>query len=123
VSIVEANLTEDLNEFAETMEVVTLLKDQDLLNNRILRTISTFSKQAYKMTPAELSFLVQVYTSDEMASAVSIESGLYEIEGALISNSDRFSVEEFARIANSIRYQLSRDEQACFSKFLVHAAP
>lgn len=75
------------------------------------------------MTPAELSFFVQVYTSDEMVSATSIEQGLEKIEDALICNADRCSVEEFSRIANSIRYQLGRGEHKCFAKFLVHSAP
>jgi hypothetical protein len=48
------------------METISLLKDQGLLNNRIMRTISRYVDDVLKMSPLELSFFVQVFTSEEM---------------------------------------------------------
>lgn len=48
------------------METVSLLKDQGLLNNRLMRTITKFVDNVLSMSTLELSFFVQVYTSDEM---------------------------------------------------------
>lgn len=104
------------------MEVVTLLKDQDLLNNRILRSVAEYSRHVSKMSPSELSFFVQVFTSDEMQTATSIGTSLPAIEAALMQNADKFSVEEFARVANVVRSQANRDEE-CFLEFLETSLP
>jgi hypothetical protein len=69
-------MTADLENFSEAMEIVSLLKDQEMLSNRILRIVSTFVQHATKLTPSELCFYVQVYTSDEMMSVTDIIKGM-----------------------------------------------
>lgn len=71
------------------------------------------------MSTTELSFFVQVFTSDEMQQATVIKQGLNQIEEALLKNADNFSVEEFSRIANSIRHMVSEQDERVFDKFLV----
>ena len=101
------------------METVSLLKDQGLLNNRLMRTITKFVDNVLSMSTLELSFFVQVYTSDEMYQATVIKHGLKQIEEALLKQSDNFSVEEFGRIANSIRHLVSEQDERVFDKWLV----
>ena len=76
MAIVEANLTDDMKNFQEVMEVITLLKDQDLLNNRVLRAVADFAKHVNQMTPSEISFFTQVFTSDEMQTATNTSGSL-----------------------------------------------
>ena len=76
MAIVEANLTDDMNNFQEVMEVITLLKDQDLLNNRVLRAVAEFAKHVNQMRPSEISFFIQVFTSDEMQTATNTSGSL-----------------------------------------------
>jgi len=71
------------------------------------------------MSTTELSFFVQVFTSDEMQQATVIKHGLKQIEEALLKNADNFSVDEFSRIANSIRHMVSEQDERVFDKFLV----
>jgi len=66
LDIIESNLDASMKHFADVMETISLLKDQGLLNNRIMRTISRFVDDVLKMSPLELSFFVQVFTSEEM---------------------------------------------------------
>jgi hypothetical protein len=66
LDIIESNLDASMKHFADVMETISLLKDQGLLNNRIMRTISRYVDDVLKMSPLELSFFVQVFTSEEM---------------------------------------------------------
>jgi divalent metal cation (Fe/Co/Zn/Cd) transporter len=54
-----------------------------------------------------------------MQQATVIKHGLKQIEEALLENADNFSVEEFSRIANSIRHMVSEQDERVFDKFLV----
>jgi hypothetical protein len=54
-----------------------------------------------------------------MQQATVIKHGLKQIEEALLKNADNFSVEEFSRIANSIRHMVSEQDERVFDKFLV----
>ena len=107
LDIIEASLDASMQHFADVMEIVSLLKDQGLLNNRIMRAVSSYVDDVATMSPLELSFFVQVFTSDEMQQATVIRGGLAKIEDALLKQVDNFSVEEFSRIANSVRHIVS----------------
>lgn len=109
------------------MEIITLLKDQNLLNNKILRGVAEFAQHTKLMSTAELAFFTQVFTSSEMQSAFDIRGKdfLKKLEDSLCKNADTFSISEFSRIANVIGYSATGqdDDIIVFDKFLAISVP
>lgn len=58
-----------------------------------------------------------------MQEATVINSGLPKIEEALLKQVENFSVEEFGRVANSVRHIVNEQDERAFDRFLVKAAP
>lgn len=105
------------------MEIVTLLKDQNLLTNKILRSVAGYINHANLMSSSELVFFTQVFTSSEMQSAFDIrQKGLLKnLEKTLCKHAENFTIREFSTIANVIGYSSTgNDEDSInFDKFLV----
>lgn len=124
VDIVLANFSVEIKDFDEVMTVVTLLKDQGMLKNKILRRIPEMAVNASKMTPGELTFYTQVYFSEEMQSSVSPSKENQDlVMKALLANVENFTVEEFAHIANAAAFVYNQEYDTKFDEFLCHSAP
>ena len=109
------------------MEIVTLLRDQNLLTNKILRSVAAYILHTNLMSSSELVFFTQVFTSSEMQSAFDIrqKDQLKELEETLCKHIENLTVREFSIIANVIGYSATgnNDDFINFNEFLIKSLP
>jgi len=122
LEIAEEKIEATSNNFEEVFSFVSLLKENNLGTNRIMRSTSDFIKFVDKMTPNELVKFTILFTSEDMQQAFDIhrvakkkdpegKTLIDTLEDALVQHFDKFTVIQFAAIANSIGYSYTDEPE------------
>jgi hypothetical protein len=131
LEIAEEKIEATSNNFLEVFSFVSLLKENNLGTNRIMRSTADFIQFVGQMTPSELVKFTILFTSDDMQQAFDIhkvakkkdpegKTLLDTLEDALVQHADQFTVMQFATIANSIGYSYTDESEDMihFDRFL-----
>jgi len=91
------------------MDTVTFMKEAGILSNKVLRAVSELVLKLDTLSPTQLVDFTLMYSSSEMQSAIDISEHVSNIENALIANSNKFTISNFANICSVVAFDDARD--------------